>query len=395
MSSGFPTRRRHVVRLLAFLAAVFLAVGLFPDRLFAERPYVLFFALWAMTSTLAMLNVFLHALIVQLAGIALIILLSSSNIKFTVIDYGFLLVSQLVILVSISFLGYFRADRDDLQRQLTEQSEVLDALEGEKLAEVMRMRAVNRPAYFEELTVLFSDIRNFSGLAEILPADTLYSVLNDYYDGIVRIVRAHGGVIDKFLGDGIMVVFGLGNRGKDAPEAAVSCAIQIQEYQKEVARAELPGGFTIRAGLGIATGRVMVGLVGSSERFEWTCLGDPVNLAARLERMTRTLPTNILISETTYMQLRDRPAFLARVVGHFKVHGRFTEESVFEIYNGDEPALREGKTANREKFEKALKMSRHGFAEASRSTFREIHQTVPDDKIAAYYATAQLENTTT
>mgnify|MGYP001598750989 FL=1 len=390
MNSSFPERRTaSLTRLFVFLGIHFLTIALFPNALFREYPWALYALLWASVFGTASANRFLHALIVQIAGLALFLVVFTLQWKFPVVDIPLFFAFHSGTFVSVSFLSYMRAERDALRSEIEDSQKLLQNLQGDKLSEIQRMLAVNRPAYFDELTILFSDIRNFTGLSEVLPADKLYAVLNAYYSGVVKIVREHGGIIDKFLGDGIMVVFGLGRANDSAPDMAVRCAIRLREYQLNGFNAELPGDYSFSAGIGIATGRVMVGLVGSSDRFEWTCLGDPVNLAARLENMTRRIPSAILISEATWMHIRDNQDIFTRIAGYFKVRGRFSEEAVVEVFNGDSPELSEAKKRYRQKFEAALNMQKMGYTESSSNVFREIASLCPGDQIAELYARSE------
>ena len=390
MNLSFPERRTDSLpRLFIFLGAHLLTIAVFPDSLFRNYPWALYALLWASVFGTASANRFLHALIVQIAGLALFLVVFTLQWKFPVVDIPLFFAFHFGTFTSVSFLSYMRAERDTLRKQIARSQKLLQNLQGDKLGEIRRMLSVNRPAYFDELTILFSDIRNFTGLSEVLPADKLYAVLNEYYSGVVKIVREHGGIIDKFLGDGIMVVFGLGRANDSAPDMAVRCAIKLREYQLNGFKAELPGDYNFSAGIGISTGRVMVGLVGSTDRFEWTCLGDPVNLAARLENMTRRIPSAILISEATWMHIRDNQDFFTRIAGYFKVRGRFSEEAVVEVFNSDPLELSEGKKRYRQKFEAALNMQKMGYTESSANVFKEIANLCPGDRIAELYARSE------
>ncbi|HRP68250.1 MAG TPA: adenylate/guanylate cyclase domain-containing protein [Turneriella sp.] len=387
MSSTSHSYRNRVIRLALFLLVGLSLVFLFPSAQFRLTPYFLYGVLWCIIIATVFWNGLLHALVVQLSIIAMLVFLIAFDLKYRSLDLKLLVVWQSVIFLSLCAIGFLLLERSELREKVASQKKLAQELEGEKLNEINRLLAADHAVSFEELTILFSDIRGFSSIAEVLPANTLYMALNVYYEGVVEIVEQHGGIIDKFLGDGIMVVFGLGASKKNAPLKAIQCAIQMQEYQKGIEKISLPGKIQIGTGFGIATGRVMVGLVGATSRYEWTCLGDPVNLSARLEQFTRKLPTDTLVSETTMMQLPENSGVMARAVGYFKVRGRFTEETIYEVFNNDAEHIREGKNKTKEKFEKALKMQRRGFVDDARAIFREIHREYPDDLIARHYAT--------
>lgn len=382
MSSSSPAkRRRRIWHWLIFPALYVPSIVFFPAPLMAAQPTLLYSMCFFWVALCAVFHRFLFTLLLQFIGVVSVVAVHAMGI-----DYVHFAVSQVLALGFGSLLIFWRSERDAAEERLESALRLVKNLEGDKLPEVERMLATNRVAYYEELTILFSDIRNFSALAETLPADRLYGVLNQYYDGIVRIVTEHGGIIDKFLGDGIMVVFGLTQKKKNAAEQAVRCALRMLDYQKQAA--DLPGAYTLRAGLGIATGRVMVGLVGGAERFDWTCLGDPVNLAARLERMTRELPCEILISETTWLAIRDIPDLLTRTAAFTRVRGRFSEEAVIEVVPARDSAYAEKLTYSREALEKALKMRRHGYAEQASRILQELAAANPEDKLIQHYLTS-------
>ncbi|MCB9744450.1 MAG: adenylate/guanylate cyclase domain-containing protein [Alphaproteobacteria bacterium] len=156
-----------------------------------------------------------------------------------------------------------------------------------------------------EATVLFSDIRNFTPLAETIEPEAAVRLLNDYFTRMVDIVFRYGGTLDKFLGDGMMVVFGAPLDLEDAPTKAVLAAVEMVHEVNRL-NAELRAqGFPaeIGIGVGIATGTVVSGNIGSPDRMEYTCIGDTVNYAARLESANKALQSQIVISEATHSGL--------------------------------------------------------------------------------------------
>lgn len=143
------------------------------------------------------------------------------------------------------------------------------------------------------LVILFSDLRNFTSFSESRPPEEVVRVLNTYFARVVRIVREHGGVVDKFMGDGMLAVFGL-----DVPEAAcdraLSAAMKMQHAVEVLAvELQLPLGM----GVGIHVGEVIAGNVGSPERLEFTFIGDAVNTASRLESATKQVGAPLVISQ--------------------------------------------------------------------------------------------------
>ncbi len=149
-------------------------------------------------------------------------------------------------------------------------------------------------------SVLFSDIRNFTPLAESQPPEETIELLNTYYTLMFDAISGHGGIVGMMAGDGLMAIFGAPVPLPDHPERAVRAALEMIElvelFGLERAAAGKP---PIRIGIGIATGDVVAGYTGTNQRATYTCIGDTVNLASRLETHTKTAQRAILIDAVT------------------------------------------------------------------------------------------------
>ncbi len=172
-----------------------------------------------------------------------------------------------------------------------------------------------------KVTILFSDIRSFTTISEAMDAHALVGLLNEYFTEMVSIVMQHGGVVDKYIGDAIMAVFGAPVPTPDDAKNAVRAAIDMRKSlarlnERLVARGAEP----LRTGIGIHTGDVVAGNIGSEQRMEYTVIGDPVNVASRLESNTKNLKVDVLISEATYEEVKD--VILATPVEALTVKGR-------------------------------------------------------------------------
>ncbi|MDH7552332.1 MAG: adenylate/guanylate cyclase domain-containing protein [Spirochaetota bacterium] len=153
-------------------------------------------------------------------------------------------------------------------------------------------------------TILFSDIRNFTALANGIGAEKTVEFLNNYFGTMASIISKNGGILDKFIGDAIMAIFGPPQQYINHADRAVESAIQMIESLKDFNDFIKTMGIPpVQHGIGINTGIVIEGIIGSDTKMEYTVVGDPVNIAARIESLTKKLHVNLIISENTYNEL--------------------------------------------------------------------------------------------
>jgi adenylate cyclase len=178
----------------------------------------------------------------------------------------------------------------------------------------------------EEATMLFSDVRGFTGLTERLPPLQLAQLLREYLSEMTKAIFEERGTLDKFMGDGLMAIFGVPVPHPDDPVRAVSCACRMLDRLGQL-NARLPADRRLTIRIGVNTGRVVAGNFGTPERLEYTVLGDAVNVAARLESIAE--PGTICVGPTTYERTRGRFAY--RQLGARTVKGRTAPVQVYQV----------------------------------------------------------------
>jgi adenylate cyclase len=178
------------------------------------------------------------------------------------------------------------------------------------------------------VTMLFSDVRGFTTMSENLEPEKVVQVLNEYFADMTPLVFEHRGMLDKYMGDGLMALFGVPLQCEDAATNAVSAAIAMQRRMASVNRdLQTMGMSEIAIGIGINTGTVTVGYIGSEERTDYTAIGDAVNLAARLEKQAKA--GQIIISRSTRDAIGDR--FPVRLAGEVTVKGKALPVQAYEV----------------------------------------------------------------
>lgn len=182
----------------------------------------------------------------------------------------------------------------------------------------------------KKITVLFSDIRQFTQISENMSPESVVAFLNEYFDAMLKIIFKHHGTIDKFMGDGIMAEFGAPLPDSEQEVHAVRCALEmLSELKKLNELFEKQGRPTIAIGIGIHTGYAIMGNIGSEKRMEYTAIGDCVNVASRLEQATKTYHKPLLVSEDTFKALGQ--LFNGESIGLIQLPGRSKEITVYAI----------------------------------------------------------------
>lgn len=182
----------------------------------------------------------------------------------------------------------------------------------------------------QEVTVLFSDIRGFTTFSETHTPEEVLSHLNEYLSAMVDVIFKYEGTLDKFIGDAVMAVFGSPIKHGDDPLRAVKAALEMKERLNELNKKwGREGKVPLEIGIGINTGEVIAGNIGDVRRMEYTVIGDNVNLASRIEGLTKNYGCPIIISENTYEKVRD--IVKVRELGNTSVKGKTRGIEIFEL----------------------------------------------------------------
>ncbi|MBI5911528.1 MAG: GAF domain-containing protein [Betaproteobacteria bacterium] len=235
-----------------------------------------------------------------------------------------------------------------------------------------------------EVSVLFSDIRGFTSISERLGAQETVALLNEYFTDMVDIVFAHEGVLDKYMGDMIMAVFGSVLQNADDPDNAVTVGNKMMVSLRELnARLAARGRTPIRIGVGISTGQVVAGNIGSPKRLEYTVIGNRVNIAHRLEEANKYYGTSILFCSQTYARMKEQTP--VREIDLIRVRGMETPVAIYEAIGHHTEDSFPHRDAALEAFTTGLsRYRRREWGDAARS-FRDALAANPKDEPSRIY----------
>jgi len=232
-------------------------------------------------------------------------------------------VGAMVVVLLLGCLSYFVMMRlSGLLAEVTRKEQLSRFLSPELVEQAMRDPALLQlGGRRQSVTVLFVDIRKFSAKAETHTPEEVVGFLNDYFRVLTDVIFRHRGTLDKFMGDALMALFGAPLSHPDDADRAVRAAVEIMAELAKLNAEKARSGFCpIEIGIGINTADVIAGNVGADRRMEYTVIGDGVNIAARLEKLSKRFPTKIIISQATHDRLTDKLGAVAH--GETTVEGR-------------------------------------------------------------------------
>ncbi|WP_062148974.1 adenylate/guanylate cyclase domain-containing protein [Beggiatoa leptomitoformis] len=294
------------------------------------------------------------------------------------IEIVFSLASQAAVAIE-NVRNYEKIERKNIAFKRFVPTEFLLRLGREEIEDV-----VLGDASQETMSVLFSDIRSFTTLSETMTPEDNFHFLNDYLDFIGPNITENGGFIDKYIGDAIMALFPGTHVGvaDDAVLAAVGMLMRLHEYN---AYRQNNGEKPLSIGVGIHTGALILGTIGFESRMESTVIGDTVNLASRMEGLTKQYGIIIGITSSTYQQLQHPERFLIREIDTVQVKGKEEAITVYEVFDVDPLALREVKLAHLTRYEIAMQLYKSRQWEEALEHFLALKVFLQDDKVINIY----------
>jgi class 3 adenylate cyclase len=232
----------------------------------------------------------------------------------------------------------------------------------------------------QEMIVLFCDIRSFTSISEKMTPEENFNFLNSYLRRMGPVIRSHGGFIDKYIGDAIMALF------PSTPDMAIRAAVGMQQELSLYNQHRANSGYEpISIGIGLHAGKLIMGTIGEEGRMDTTVIADAVNLASRLEGLTKYYGASIIVSGELWDTVTDKNAFQHRVLDRVSVQGKTSPVVIVEILDGLTNAERNDKLATQNEYNEAVSSYVRGDVNAACHLFTKILEKTPHDKAVELY----------
>ncbi len=232
----------------------------------------------------------------------------------------------------------------------------------------------------KDMTIFFGDIRSFTTISEGMSPEDNFNFINSLLKKLGPIVRKNNGFIDKFIGDAIMALFP--HSPKDALLAAEQVMKTLEEYNvTRLSRGLIP----IKFGIGINTGTLMLGTIGEHQRMDGTVISDSVNVASRLEGLTKMFSANIIINENVLLKVKDEIEIEYRFLGKVPIKGKNETIAIYDVFSSDTSEMKIAKRHIKEDFEKAIHLFQNDSFEEAKILFKRVHELFPADLATQYY----------
>ncbi len=368
---------------LTGLGLVFIVIGQI-RAIYFKRENAWLFAAGFLAFVLGVTNDILHYSSISLTG--------SDNMSVLGVFIFFIAQSVLLSFRFSRAYSQIKELSNDLQRSVDNQVQLNQAIK--RFVPVQFLQELGKEGYSDiqlgdstakVMTVLFSDLRSFTKLSESLNPVQNFEFLNSYLKRMEPSIQSHGGFVDKYIGDAIMALF-RDREDERSADAAVQTALSLRQELMAFNRERSSRGQTaIDFGIGINTGELMLGTVGSENRLDTTVIGDTVNLSSRLEALTKYFGTPILLSEYTYHALSDPHDTPLRKIDLVRVPGKEKAITIYELISQEDPEIADRKLASLLNFYQAIDWYRQGRFKEALSIFRQILRFNPKDKVVDQY----------
>ena len=280
---------------------------------------------------------------------------------------------------AVVFVGYLSTDREKIRLRRTFRYYVAESVMTEMLEhpELLRLGGEKR-----DCTVLFSDIRGFTALSESISPEALVKFINGYLTPMTRIVLEEGGTLDKYIGDALMAFWGAPVPQEDHALRACRTALRFLEELETLRKGWREEGLPeVEIGIGINSGPMVVGNMGSDLRFDYTVMGDAVNMASRLEGANKLFHTSIMVSEDTWKRIASQAT--GRRLGSLRLRGRSEAVRVWELLAVRPPT--EEERAEISRFEAAVDALAARRVQEAEAGFQAVLSARPEDRVARRY----------
>lgn len=231
----------------------------------------------------------------------------------------------------------------------------------------------------KDMTVMFSDIRNYTAMSEKMTPEENFKFINEFIRNIAPEISAHAGFIDKYYGDGMMALFG---KADDALKASISILQSLKPYNKMRKELNKP---EIKIGIGLNSGKLMLGTVGIENRMDVTVISDAVNAASRVENATKDYHTTLLITDEVYSRLKNPDDYAIRRIDIASVRGKNKPVILYEVFNADNEETKKLKLSTKKDFEAAVDLYHDHEFELALDMFKKILAINKFDATARYY----------
>jgi CheY-like chemotaxis protein/class 3 adenylate cyclase len=294
---------------------------------------------------------------------------------------------DLILTISEAIKSYFKdkqleEKKKELERKITTfhkfvPIEFLKLLNLEEYEDIELGNCVEK-----NMTIMFSDIRSFTTISEGMTPVGNFNFINSYLSLMEPIINQHHGFIDKYIGDAIMALFP--TSADHAVQAAIDMLKKLVEYNLTRDNTERP---IINIGIGVHTGNLMLGTVGGQNRMDGTVISDAVNLASRIEGLTKTYNTPLLITEETYKQLTNISQYHIRIIDRVTVKGKTKAVTVYEVFDADSPSSLALKSETLSDFELGFNSFHGKQFDKALACFDKVLKVNENDKTAQVYST--------